>query len=40
VTTGLNAVWGILRHLGGQTPKENAGPGDQFEELKPMALPD
>ncbi|HWA46963.1 MAG TPA: FAD-dependent oxidoreductase, partial [Dongiaceae bacterium] len=40
VTTGLNAVWGILRHLGGQTPKENAGPGDRFDELKPMALPD
>jgi hypothetical protein len=27
VTTGLNAVWGILKHLGGETPKENPGPG-------------
>ncbi|HEV8389951.1 MAG TPA: FAD-dependent oxidoreductase, partial [Dongiaceae bacterium] len=40
VTTGLNAVWGILKHLGGETPKDNPGPGDRFEELKPMALPD
>jgi tryptophan 2-monooxygenase len=40
VTTGLNAVWGILNHLGGETSKENPGPGDHFEELKPMALPD
>jgi tryptophan 2-monooxygenase len=40
VTTGLNAVWGILKHLGGETPKENPGPGDRFAELAPMALPD
>ncbi len=37
---GINAVWGILRDLGGQTPKENAGPGDLFDELKPMTPPD
>lgn len=40
VQTSLNAVWGIVRHLGGETPKDNPGPGDRFEELKPMALPD
>lgn len=40
VQTSLNAVWGIVRHMGGETHKDNPGPGDQFEELKPMALPD
>jgi tryptophan 2-monooxygenase len=40
VQTSLNAVWGIVRHLGGETPEDNPGPGDRFEELKPMALPD
>ena len=40
VTTGLNAVWGIVNHLGGRTAEANPGPGDRFEELKPMALPD
>jgi tryptophan 2-monooxygenase len=40
VTTALNAVWGIVRHLGGRTHRDNPGPGDRFEELKPLALPD
>jgi lysine 2-monooxygenase len=40
VTTGLNAVWGILHHLGGHTHPENPGPGDRFIELAPVALPD
>jgi lysine 2-monooxygenase len=40
VTTGLNAVWGILHHLGGRSHPDNPGPGDQFEELAPLALPD
>jgi len=40
VQTSLNAVWGIVRHLGGKTPPNNPGPGDRFEALKPMALPD
>jgi tryptophan 2-monooxygenase len=40
VTTALNAVWGIVNHLGGETAKGNPGPGDRFEELKPLALPD
>ncbi|MEK0084266.1 flavin monoamine oxidase family protein [Benzoatithermus flavus] len=40
VTTGLNAVWGIVRHLGGATHPENPGPGDRFAELAPLVLPD
>jgi len=40
VQTSLNAVWGIMRHLGGETPKDNPGPGDRFEALKPLELPD
>ena len=31
VTTGLNAVWGILHHLGGTSHPDNPGPGDRFE---------
>lgn len=40
VHTSLNAVWGILNHLGGETFKDNPGPGDRFDELAPMMLPD
>ena len=40
VQTGLNAVWGIVNHLGGETPKDNGGPGDRYDELKPIELPD
>ncbi|MEM8951106.1 MAG: FAD-dependent oxidoreductase [Pseudomonadota bacterium] len=40
VQTSLNAVAGIVRHLGGEAPKDNPGPCDRFEELKPLALPD
>lgn len=40
VQTGLNATWGVLHHLGGQTPPENGGPGDRFSELAPVRLPD
>ncbi|MFO1069515.1 MAG: NAD(P)/FAD-dependent oxidoreductase [Geminicoccaceae bacterium] len=38
VTTALNAVWGIVHHLGGAAPRDNPGPGDRFEELKPLSL--
>ena len=38
VQTALNAVWGIMHHLGGASPKDNPGPGDRFEELKPLEL--
>ena len=40
VQTALNAVWGIVTHLGGETHVANRGPGDRFEELKPLALAD
>ena len=40
VQTGLNAVWGIVHHLGGETPKDNPGPGDRYDELKPIELPE
>ena len=40
VQTSLNAVWGIVRHLGGETAPGNPGPGDRFDELAPLVLPD
>ncbi|WP_254406494.1 NAD(P)/FAD-dependent oxidoreductase [Streptomyces sp. AC627_RSS907] len=39
VTTALNAVWGVLRHLGGRTPAGNPGPGDVFSAIAPIDLP-
>lgn len=39
VTTGLNAVWGVLDRLGGATPVDNPGPGDRFDSLAPVELP-
>jgi tryptophan 2-monooxygenase len=39
VTTGLNAVWGVMTQLGGKTSPHNPGPGDRFDELKPLRLP-
>ncbi|MFD4673742.1 flavin monoamine oxidase family protein [Lentzea sp. NPDC058450] len=40
VTTALNAVWGVLHHLGGRTHRGNPGPGDVFAEIAPLELPD
>ena len=40
VQTSLNAVWGILHHLGGSTPLNNPGPGDVFDSIGPMELGD
>jgi tryptophan 2-monooxygenase len=40
VQSALTAVWGVTRYLGGETPKENPGPGDKYEEIKPLTLPD
>ncbi len=40
VATALNAVWGITRHFGGSTHPENPGPGDQWEQLAPLQLPE
>ncbi|WP_309106159.1 NAD(P)/FAD-dependent oxidoreductase [Arthrobacter sp.] len=38
VTTGLNAVWGVVNHLGGQSAPENPGPGELLEDLGPIDL--
>jgi monoamine oxidase len=38
VTTGLNAVWGVVQHLGGTSAPGNPGPGDLLEELGPVVL--
>lgn len=40
VQTALNAVWGVMHRFGGQTDPVNPGPGDLFDELAPVALPD
>jgi tryptophan 2-monooxygenase len=40
VQTALNAVWGIVNHLGGTSVPGNPGPGDRFEALRPIDLPD
>ncbi|MBX2883034.1 MAG: NAD(P)/FAD-dependent oxidoreductase [Granulosicoccus sp.] len=38
VQTGLNAVWGVLNFVGGHCSKVNPGPGDIYNEIKPVAL--
>jgi lysine 2-monooxygenase len=38
VQTALNAVWGVVRHLGGRAERTNSGPGDVFPEIAPLAL--
>ena len=40
VQTALNAVWGIMTHVGGRTDAANPGPGDAFDEIAPFKLPD
>ncbi|MFK8251165.1 flavin monoamine oxidase family protein [Ancylobacter terrae] len=40
VTTALNAVWGVMRHFGGTSFPDNPGPGDAWEALQPLALPE
>lgn len=40
VETALNAVWGVMIQLGGQTFSENPGPGDMFEAIQPVELAD
>ena len=39
VQTSLNAVWGIMHHLGGRTHPDNPGPGDVFADIGPIELP-
>ncbi|NRN67293.1 FAD-dependent oxidoreductase [Kibdelosporangium sp. 4NS15] len=38
VATALNAVWGVVHHLGGATHPSNPGPGDVFDELAPIEI--
>ncbi len=38
VQTALNAVWGVVNHLGGRCHSDNPGPGDLFESIKPVDL--
>jgi tryptophan 2-monooxygenase len=40
VQTALNAVWGVMHHVGGACHPDNPGPGDRFEELAPLRLGD
>jgi tryptophan 2-monooxygenase len=40
VQTALNAVWGIAHQFGARCDPANPGPGDRFDELAPMGLPD
>jgi len=40
VQTALNAVWGIVHHLGGHTHAANPGPGDVFATIGPVELPE
>ncbi|WP_314173433.1 flavin monoamine oxidase family protein [Streptomyces winkii] len=40
VQTALNAVWGVLHHLGGGTDPSNPGPGDVFDDIAPVLLPE
>ncbi|WP_171058947.1 MULTISPECIES: NAD(P)/FAD-dependent oxidoreductase [unclassified Arthrobacter] len=38
VTTGLNAVWGVVNHLGGASAPGNPGPGELLDAIGPMPL--
>ncbi|HTI01030.1 MAG TPA: NAD(P)/FAD-dependent oxidoreductase [Acidisoma sp.] len=40
VQTALNAVWGVMHQFCGNTVPENPGPGDMFDDLAPVILPD
>lgn len=40
VHTGLNAVWGVMHQFGGASLPENPGPGDSFDAIAPIALPE
>ncbi|MEU8827881.1 NAD(P)/FAD-dependent oxidoreductase [Streptomyces sp. NPDC048636] len=40
VQTALNAVWGVMHQFGGATDAKNPGPGDRYDELAPVELPE
>ncbi|GHH75823.1 amine oxidase [Streptomyces sulfonofaciens] len=40
VQTALNAVWGVMHRFGGACDPSNPGPGDVFDEIAPVELPE
>lgn len=40
IHTALNAVWGVVHHLGGTSAPDNPGPGDVFDTIAPLRLGD
>ncbi|MEU4897336.1 NAD(P)/FAD-dependent oxidoreductase [Streptomyces sp. NPDC044780] len=40
VQTALNAVWGVMHHFGGSTDPTNPGPGDLYDRIAPVELPE
>lgn len=40
VQTALNAVWGVMHQFGGGTDPKNPGPGDLYDEIAPVELPE
>lgn len=38
--TALNAVWGVMAQFGGATDPTNPGPGDVFDDIAPVELPE
>ena len=40
VQTALNAVWGVMHQFGGSCAAANPGPGDCWDDLKPLELPE
>ncbi|AIA02422.1 flavin monoamine oxidase family protein [Streptomyces noursei] len=40
IQTALNAVWGVMHHLGGGTDAANPGPGDVYDAIAPVELPE
>ncbi|GAA0916484.1 MULTISPECIES: flavin monoamine oxidase family protein [Streptomyces violaceusniger group] len=40
IQTALNAVWGVMHQFGGSTDPKNPGPGDLYDEIAPVELPE
>jgi tryptophan 2-monooxygenase len=40
IQTALNAVWGVMHHFGGTTDATNPGPGDVYDAIAPVELPE
>ena len=40
VQTALNAVWGVMHRFGGATDPGTPGPGDVYDEIAPVELPE